>query len=277
MKKKPLLAIALVVTLAFAALLAWSSIERNRSSAEQFDGNTQISSSEDSKGAQISTGIEPTPIKSTSKTDALGPESVEEPLYQLAQIQNSFDPVADAKRLENAPFRIQGRGSKAKIVTAEGKTLIEADDKVGIYGCSVSPDGKRLTVYYGDAKYDVITPSTGETIRLPQHPPGENMIGFGSWDWIDTDTLVGVSGTVIPFREDEVGPAREEPNISQSLLYVYKLSERKLMEVELPPELQNKTFSVSVVDSSGNVQLGSDDHDSSSDANLGWFDVRAMK
>lgn len=275
MKKRPLLSTAVVLTLAFAALLAWSSFERNGSSAEQFDENAQASNAEDSKTASTSTKrVEPTRISSASNADArIVPVVVEKSSYQLAETKSSFDPVADAKRRESAPFRIQGRGSKAKILTAEGKTLKEAGEKVGIYGCSVSPDGKRLAVYYGDAQYDIITPSNGETVRLPQQPPGENMIGFGSWDWIDDDTLVGVSGKVIPFRDDEVGPEREEPNISRSTLYVYKLSERKLAEVELPTELQNKTFSVSAVDLSGNVQLRPEDHESYADASLGWFDV----
>lgn len=185
MRKRRALSIAVVVTLA-AALLVWWWLERNGSSAHQFDLNVQTSSVEDSKTASTPTnGVEQTQTNAPSNANASTvPPLVEKPLYQLAEARGSFDAVADANGRENAPFRIQGRGSKAKIVTAEGKTLIEADEKGGIYGCSVSPDGKRLAVYYGDARYDVITPSTGESIRLPQQPPGENMLGFGSWHWL---------------------------------------------------------------------------------------------
>lgn len=175
------------------------------------------------------------------------------------------------------PFRIFASGGIGKIVDAAGNVIVQSDAKNGIFACEVSPNQKRIVVYRGDADYDVITPRTGETIRLPQQPPGENMLGFGSWHWVDDDTLVGVSGQVIPFRDDQVGPEREEPNIAQSTLYVYKLSERKLARVEVPTALRSKTFSVNAVDPSGKVQLRPEDHESLADASLGWFDVRPKK
>ncbi len=196
------------------------------------------------------------------------------PRYQMTEIKSLFDPVADAMKREHAPFKIQGRGSKAKIVTADGKILMNSDEKVGIYGCKVSPDGTRMSVYYGDAKYDIVTPSTGETVSLPQYPPGNKLMGFGSWDWVDDSTLIGVSGIVIPFRDDQVGTEREEPIVSRSVLYVYNLKDKTMSEVILPPALRSKIVSVSAVDATGNVQLRPEGHEASyTDASLGWFAI----
>lgn len=280
MNRKQLLFVAVVLALAVIAIFVWRSLEPNRSVAELSSETANVPSGRVGKAENESTEIsQSTRNYDASKTEAdTVPTPPKKPLYQMAETKSSFDPVANAKLRENAPFRIQGRGSKARIVDADGKVLIEPDEKVGIYGCSVSPSGKRIAVYYGDATYDIVTPSTGETIRLPQQPPGENMLGFGSWHWIDDETLVGVSGKTIPFRDDQVGPEREEPIISRSVLYVYDLRERRLSEVELPPALRTKSVSVSAVDETGKVQLRPEGREVSyTDASLGWFEVRPKR
>ena len=200
--------------------------------------------------------------------------TAEAPTYRITEAVSTSDPAEHAKRQENAPFRIQGRGSKAKIVSADGRIIMEADPTVGIYGCSVSPNGMHIAVYYGDANYEIVTPGADETITLPQKPPGKNLLGFASWSWLDDQKLLAVSGKVLAFRANQVGPAREEPMISRSVLYIYDLNEKQLSEVALPPELQRKTFSVDAVDEVGKVRIRPEGRKVSyTDATLGWFEI----
>ena len=280
MKKQQPLFVVVVLALAVIATIVWKSPGPNSSVSDLSSEPANAPGKNASKVVRESAkGTQPTRNDGTSNLgDDIAPKLPEQPLYQMAETRSSFDPVADAKRRDNAPFRIQGRGSKAKIVGSDGKVLIEPDEKVGIYGCSVSPNGRRIAVYYGDAKYDIVTPSTGETIRLPQQPPGENVLGFGSWHWIDDQTLIGVSGKTIPFRKDQVGTEREEPIISRSVLYLYDLKEQKMSEVALPSALRTKTVCVSAVDETGKVQLQPDGRGVSfTDVSLGWFEVRPKK
>jgi hypothetical protein len=203
------------------------------------------------------------------------PIPVQAPTYKLEPVTVAFDSTPAARRNKTLPFRLLGSGGNAKIVNAAGDSIIESKPGKGeaIFGCEVSPDDQRLIIYRGDATYDVLTPTTGNTIRLPGEPPG-GTIGFDSWHWIGNDTIVGVSGKVLPFRDDQTGPAREEPNISRSTLYLYHLSELKLQEVELPPEVKDKIFSVGGVDPSGKVELRPAGRESLSDATFGWFNLR---
>ena len=277
MKKYPFLFIGVVLALAVIAIIFWRTREPNSSVVD-------LSSEDSNAPAKAAKKVVSEPTKNTQPTrndgasyaePIINPAVAERLLYQIVEAKSSYDPVADAKRRENAPYRIQGRGSMAKILGADGKVLLEPDEKIGIYGCSVSPSGERIAVYYGDAIHDIVTPSTGETIRLPQQPPGENMLGFGAWHWIDDQTLIGVSGKTIPFRDDQVGLDREEPIISRSVLYLYDLREQKMFEIALPPALRTKTVSVSAVDETGKVQLRSDGNEETyTDASLGWFEIR---
>jgi len=261
--------IAVLLALVVVMLVVWRQPETNeptsanRAASERYSGVSPSSQvTEPKQGA-------------TAYIEESGGVTKTTPMYQMTSLTGSFEPVEHITQQENQPFRIQGRGSKAKIVTKEGDTLLEADETVGIYGCSVSPNGKRIAVYFGDATYDIITPSTGETIRLPQQPPGENMLGFGSWHWLNDRKLLGVSGKTIPFRDNQVGPEREEPTISRCVLYLYDLEEKTMAEVALPPALRMKTISVSAVDETGKVQLRPEGHQVSfTDAALGWFEIR---
>lgn len=276
MKKRQFLVVAGVLALAIIAIIVWKSLNPNSPATERPPETADAPIEKSNKAATESRPVAP-PARNESASNAeskIDPVVGEPPPYQMVETSSSFDPVADAKRRENAPFRVQGRGSKAKILTADGKILIEADEKVGIYGCYVSPNGKLILVYSGDATYDVITPSSGEKTRLPQMPPGDNVLGF-SWRWLDDQTLIGVSGKTIPFRDDQVGTEREEPIISRSVLYLYDLKKQQLSEVALPRALRTKNVSVSAVDETGKVQLRPEGREVSyTDASLGWFDIR---
>jgi hypothetical protein len=277
--KRSLVLLIVVAALTVTALFVWRWLQPSAPVAKPLDESANISGEVVSKETAAPTKIvEPTRNQSPSDSNTGSSTAVvEKPLYEMTKTTSSFDPVADAKRKETLPFRMFASGGTGKIVDAAGNVIIQSDSGNAIFSCEVSPDQTRISINRGSGKYDIVTPSTGETIRLPQQPPGENVLGF-SWRWINDQTLIGVSGITVPFRDGQVGPEREEPIISHSILYVYDLKERKLSEVQLPPTLQTKTFSVSAVDATGKLQLQSEDRGvSNSDASLGWFEVRAKK
>lgn len=283
MKKKRLLFIAGVVTLVVAAFLVWRGLEPNGPIANPVNGSANKPSGSVSKAAGTPTIVaEPARNEgASSKDQEIAPALVEKPLYQLAETSSSFDPVANAKQREDLPFKFfgSGGGGDGKIVDAKGNVLMKTEPEKGVFmvGIEISPNQERIAINRGSGKFEILTPSTGETMQLPQLPPGENVLAF-SWRWMDDQTLVGVSGKTIPFRDDQVGTEREEPIISRSVLYVYDLKERKLSEVELPPTLRTKTVSVSAVDATGKVQLRPEGREVSfTDASLGWFEVRPRK
>jgi hypothetical protein len=203
---------------------------------------------------------------------------IAEPSYQLLKAESSFDPAVDAARRKDLRFRMFASGGVGKITDTNGNIIDQSNATNAIFGLGVSPDQERIVINRGDAEHNVITPKTKEQVRLPKRPPGSNVLGFASWQWVDDNTLVGVSGKTIPFRVDQVGPDREEPIISRSVLYVYDLRSRTMSEVALPHNLATKTVSISAVDETGKVQLRPEGRNISfTDASLGWFEIRPVK
>src|SRR6266404_7929304 len=95
--------------------------------------------------------------------------------YKISPADVVIDPVAEARLKDAEPFRLLGpRSASAKIVNKAGDVVLEADPKVGIYDCSVSPNGKRIAVYFASEGSLILDPETGEKILLPKRPPGEN-------------------------------------------------------------------------------------------------------
>lgn len=266
MNKKQLQSVAAILVVTVLAIIFWRLTEPRSSLADPTSetGNTPTAKSTNA-------------VSESTRNDGasnIDPAMAERPMYQMTETKSSFDPLTNADRKKVLSFRMFASGGVGKIVDREGNTILQSDEKNAIFKCEVSPNETRIAVHRGSGKYDIITPSTGETIRLPQQPPGENVLGFASWHWIDDQTLIGVSGKTIPFRDDQVGPEREEPLISRSVLYVYDLKNQKMSEVALPPALRTKTVSVSAVDETGKVQLRPEGREVSyTDASLGWFEV----
>lgn len=165
-------------------------------------------------------------------------------------------------------YRVIGDGGyPAKVVDDAGNVLIEATPDFGIYGVAESPDGKRLLVkhYPVSLVLDVIS---GAKVALPAQPPGEHKLGFGSWDWVDDYTLLGVSG------DKRTGPKTgvdgEGNNVAQTRLYSYDLRDRSLQEVKLDG-IAAAVFSIAEMRVGGLVRLVQDD--AAGDGDLGWFQV----
>jgi hypothetical protein len=228
--------------------------------------------------------VEPTAPKPAETSPQAKPErdlpAVAVPTYELNPVAVSFDPTSDAANATKPPFQLRGGAGAGRIIDATGNVILEsgAQSGINIFGCEVSPDNKRILVQGGDAKALVLDPVTGNRQNLPTAPPGKDVLGFGSWRWMDNDTLIGVSGKTIAFRDDQVGVDKEEPMIERSVLYLYDLKTQQLSEVELPPRLRTKTLSVSAVDPTGKVQLRPEGGPASvTDESYGWFDVRPRK
>lgn len=277
MKGKPLILIGVAIAMVLAAVLAWWSPGPNGTAAKPLDRDIEASGEAVREDANVSTKTtEPRQNEGTFNEKASAVSTVsEKPAYQMIEAKSSFDPAADAERKKALPFRMFASGGTGKIVDREGNVILQSDSKNAIFKMEVSPDQSRIVVHRGSGRFDIIMPKSGELIRLPQQPPGENVLGFGSWHWLDDQTLIGVSGKTIPFRDDQVGPEREEPLISRSVLYIYDLKEQKISEVALPPSLRAKMVSVNAVDDAGHVQLRPEGREVSyTDVSLGWFEVR---
>jgi hypothetical protein len=195
------------------------------------------------------------------------------PSYIVTQIDETLEHHPEAKPKNNDPYRISGRGSTARILDSRGNTLIQGNLKVGIYGCEISPNEKRLLVYYGDAEYNVIEPGTDMKVVLPPQPAGQNKLAFGSYHWMDDDALIAESGDQ---KLDVHGrPVQTDDNVSQTRLYVYSISTQTLEEAPLPQTLRTRVFSVTEVRPGGYVHLLADDASGGPTGDLGWFKVRA--
>lgn len=194
--------------------------------------------------------------------------------FQMVETISVHNAAASAEGKKTQPFQMYGGSGTGKIVDRQGKIILQSDAENPIFKFEVSPDQKRILVYGGDATYTVVAPDSGEKIRLPTQPPRDQMLGF-SWYWKDDQTLVGISGEITPFRDDQAGPAREEPIVNHSVFYVYDLNQNQMSEIALPAVLRTKYVSIRAVDEAGKVQLCSEDHGTPlSNANLGWFEIR---
>ncbi len=195
------------------------------------------------------------------------------PTVALQSIKYVPDYATIARAHENPPFEFRGGGTSGKVVDRDGKVLMESGSAIGIYGTLVSPDGKHVLVKGGSSINFVLSPTTQGKMQLPIRPPGTNMLGFGSWYWINDHSLVGESG--IAKVEKDGRTWRGSDNVAQSKLYVYDIVEGKLTEVALPAKFDAKVFGI--VDSSldGYIQLHftSDAPEEKNPDEMGWFKV----
>ncbi|OJV25745.1 MAG: hypothetical protein BGO12_11265 [Verrucomicrobia bacterium 61-8] len=196
--------------------------------------------------------------------------------FQMVETISAHDATASAERKKTQPFQMYGGGGTGKIVDRQGKIILQSGAENPIFRFEVSPDQKRVLVYGGDATYTVVAPDSGEKVRLPSQPPGDQMLGF-SWYWKDDQTLVGISGEITPFRDDQAGPAREEPIVNHSVFYLYDLNQHQMSQIALPAVLRTRYVSISAIDEAGKVQLRSEEHGTPlGDASLGWFEIRPI-
>jgi hypothetical protein len=196
--------------------------------------------------------------------------------YEMTAANVDFDPVAEAKSKEVQPYRLRGGAGLGKIVDSQGKVVLESGSESGmhIFGCEVSPNGKLVLVQGGDGKNLILDPNSGRRWLLPHQPPNENMFAFGSWYWIDDDTLLAASGEKLSVRDAQLRANAEEPGASRSRLYLFKISRQQLTTIQLPKDFGNQVFSIAQVSSTGSVHLVRQEANASATADLGWFKIR---
>lgn len=264
---------ALPIALASLVLLMGWLLSRQ----PQLRNQSPVRNHHEAKRVEEATTTPSSPIeRHEAKLQKLQQKAVEpsnQPAYQISPANVVIDPTVEGRLKDTKPFRLLGQGSgSAKIVNKAGNVVLEADPKVGIYGCEVSPNGKQLTAYFASEGSIILEPETGTKIALPKRPPGEHKFVFEHWSWIDDNTLVSASGDQ---KLDAKGnPVREEANVAQSRLYLYDISHQQLTEVQLPKDFGVKIFSISAVSSKGYVYLVHEDPNATRLPDLGWFAVQ---
>jgi len=199
-------------------------------------------------------------------------------VYQLSPV--SIDANSNIMRSNHdvaGRFRLVGDANSCKIVDSQENTVKELGPNPHVNTitskCIVSPNGKDILINYGaDAAYDVLESASSLLFTLPQQPPGKNKLGFASWHWIDSNTLIGLSGD--EQEERTPGIEGEENGVKQSRLYLYDWNKKQLAEALLPIGSLTRLFSILDVDSSGNVHLIGDSSNGTQPSDLGWFVVK---
>jgi hypothetical protein len=152
--------------------------------------------------------------------------------------------------------KIRLTNGKSGLVNSKGKTVIEETDGISLHSLQESPDGKH---FYLRTSHVVLDFETGEYFPVPESPHLPNGLGF-SWGWLDSRTLLSVSG--IQYTDAELAAEHvedpshgEEPVIRRSLLYVFDLDAKSLVEVQLPQELRGKVFTIMRMSADGLLEL----------------------
>jgi hypothetical protein len=198
-----------------------------------------------------------------------------DPLLQMEMKKVKYVPdyVGLARSIENPLFRCLGGSGTGRVVDREGRVVMDSGKEIGILGVAVGPDGKHVLIEGGDAINYVLSPSTGEKIQLPVYPPGTNMLGFGTWNWINETKLLGVSG--VQSLDEKGVPVQEDNNVAQTKLYVYDLTTQSLAEVPLPSEVSHLVVNIAEVSPDGHVHLMDEAPHRATEQDLGWFEINS--
>ena len=187
--------------------------------------------------------------------------------------KTTFDPGSETSEspLKDPPFRFEGGRGSGRVVDAKGVVVMESSVEIGIYDAAPSPDGQLVLIKGGDAINFILDPAKKGKVQLPQVPPGENMLGFGSWHWIGNRALLGVSGDHALDKNGQ--PVRHDDNVAQNRLYVFDLSDQQLREVENPAIITQPLFSVVETRPHGHVRLSLSAPPDNTEPDLGWFKI----
>lgn len=208
-----------------------------------------------------------------SRTD---PENLTEPPFVLGKSRGGVIPelLSDLRSDRKAPYQYQGGPGSGRIVDMNGKVIMSSNDEIGIFGISLSPDQLQILAKGGDAVNYVIKPSSGDRIKLPSFPAGENMLGL-NYHWIDNQNLLGISG--IQARDSDGKLVTNDNNIEKTTLYIYSLKTQNLIEISLPPEVTQPVVEIPEMGIGGYFRLSEHAADGSNEKDLGWFDFNSRK
>lgn len=197
------------------------------------------------------------------------------PLVQMTKAHYEPVPIADIHTRGEPPFKFQGGGTSGKVVDREGHVLMESGKEIGIFGAVVGPGDQHVLIKGGDGINFVLTPGTGEKLQLPLYPPGDNMLGLGSWYWLGENTLFCYSG--VQALDKRGVPVKTDNNVAETRLYVYDLTARQLMEVAMPAQVTQPVVVATEVMPDGHVHLFLEAPPEGTDPDLGWFKIDVSK
>ncbi len=208
---------------------------------------------------------------------AILPTSDPLPLVGMKAAKYVPDLAALAHFREDLPFKFIGNDAVGRVLDRQGRVLIESGKEIGIMGVAVAPDKQLVLVKGGDAINFVLDPATGQKIKLPVYPPGANMLGFGSWNWIGPRTLLGESGVQAFNAKGWPMNCCEGHNVAQTKLYSFDVTTQRLAEVTIPSEVKQPVVNVMEVSSDGHVHLAHEEPHGGAEHDFGWFKIDAPK
>ena len=180
------------------------------------------------------------------------------------------EPPQQPEGVQYPKYRAGGSGTRGAIRDRAGNLIRRATVESPVVAITISPNDELIWVSGADVKSYIINKSGEEIANLPIVPPGDNMLGFGKWVWLDNNRLLGQSGVQ---RFDEQGKpvaCCQGHNVSESRFYVYDLKTKAMVEMQLPKDLREKVVSIGKVLKTGELQLG---HEGDG---FGWFRVAAV-
>jgi hypothetical protein len=198
------------------------------------------------------------------------------PTLRMNKASDALD-YAALSRAPNLPppYMFSGGAGTGRVVDSQGEVLIASGKEMGIFGASVSPDSTRVLVRGSEGRNLVLTPATGEKLKLPVYPPGAKMLCMGNWCWINDNKLLGQSG--VQAFDTNGKPVKTDNNISETRLYIYDITKKQLTEVTMSAEFTHALASVVEVSPDGHVHLMLEAPALGNEPDLGWFEIEFLK
>jgi hypothetical protein len=101
------------------------------------------------------------------------------------------------------------------------------------------------------------------------------MLSFGSWAWIDDDNLISTSGLQELDATGKASTCCEGHNVKTTKLYTFRVSSRKLSEIELSETITAQTFTLNQISSDKYLELATDENELVQGHKTGWFRIVA--
>lgn len=201
------------------------------------------------------------------------------PKKTMTAIGYKIDSLALKGERENPPFEFRGGAGTGRVIDNRGRVLLESSEELGIFGVSVSPDGKKALVDAANSTGGncvVLEPGADRVVKLPSRPPFENMFSL-SWHWIGPNLLFGISGVEKVFHEGPHENCCNDNNVAQTKFYTFDLLTEQLSDVVMPSSVTQPVVNVLEVMSDGHIHLQHEAPPDGVEPDLGWFKIDAEK
>lgn len=162
--------------------------------------------------------------------------------------------------------------SSIEIRDPDGNVLYKAEQDSPFVGIKSIVGGLYVAINRGDGRFRLINTKTHEHNDIPATPPIDRPIGF-EWDWLDHDTLIGVSGVGYPDSIKQVGRCCDQHVVAASLLYLYDVNTRSLQSVSLPASARGLVFNIGKIADGSHIELVSASGHEDDGSSLGWYHI----